>query len=150
MNTLKDRTWLGINACGTEESWAQSCAGLGAFVWAAIAILARVGMAPIGAIELIFLFAPLVIVPLGMELMRVLGTTGRMYRAPRRIQPIGAGLAVVALWLPPGRLAGALASSMIRPYDKCLFVLLSGVTDTWRPWCRLVFRKTIRSIDKPV
>ncbi len=126
MNTLKDRTWLGINTCGTEESWAQSCAGLGAFVWAAIAILARVGMVPIGAIELIFLFAPLVIVPLGMELMRVLGTTGRMYRAARRIQPIGAGLAVVALWLPPGRLAGALASGWMM---VCGLGALSGVID---------------------
>jgi len=26
-----------------------------------------------------------------------------------------------------------LASKMMRPYDKCLFVLFSGVTDMWRP-----------------
>jgi hypothetical protein len=44
---------------------------------------------------------------------------------------------------------GMLASRMMRPYDKCLFVLLSGVTDTWRPLCWFVFRKTIRSVDKP-
>ncbi len=45
----------------------------GAAVWAGIAVLARMGIARVGAIELLFLFAPLVIVPLGMELSRVIG-----------------------------------------------------------------------------
>ena len=48
----------------------------GAAVWAGMAVLARMGIARIGAIELIFLFAPLVIVPLGMELGRMLGAAG--------------------------------------------------------------------------
>src|ERR1700734_834899 len=38
-----------------------------------VAVLARMGIARIGVIELMFLFAPLVIVPLGMELGRVGG-----------------------------------------------------------------------------
>ena len=38
-----------------------------------MAVLARMGIARVGAIELLFLFAPLVIVPLGMELGRVIG-----------------------------------------------------------------------------
>src|SRR5438477_12241171 len=53
--------------------WAATCATAGAAVWAGIAVLARMGIARLGAIELLFLFAPLVIVPLGMELGRVLG-----------------------------------------------------------------------------
>jgi hypothetical protein len=77
--------------------------------WAAIAILARVGVAPIGAIELIFLFAPLVIVPLGMELVRVMGTAGRIDLVARKLQPVAAGLAVISFWLPPGKAAGAFA-----------------------------------------
>jgi len=84
-------------------------AGLGAVIWAGVALLARIGVAPIGAIELIFLFAPLVIVPLGMELARVIGGDTPLTRFARKVQPFAAGFAVVALWLPPGRLAGGLA-----------------------------------------
>jgi hypothetical protein len=71
-----------------------------------MAVLARIGMARVGAIELLFLFAPLVIVPLGMELGRVLGGGGWPEDVARRLQPAGAALAVVAMWLPPGRRAG--------------------------------------------
>jgi YndJ-like protein len=92
-----------------EGSWAQMCAVLGAVIWAGVAVLARIGVAPIGAIELMFLFAPLVIVPLGMELGRVMGSDTPITRFAQRIQPLAAMLAVAALWLPPGRPAGALA-----------------------------------------
>jgi hypothetical protein len=89
--------------------WAPVCATAGAAVWAGIAVLARVGMARIGAIELMFLFAPLVIVPLGMELGREIGGSSWAYELARRMQPAGAGLAVVAMLLPPGRRAGVAA-----------------------------------------
>jgi YndJ-like protein len=85
---------------------AAVCATVGAAVWAGIAVLARLGIARIGAIELLFLFAPLVIVPLGLELGRVLGGGGRISELARRLQPAGAALAVVAMVIPPGRLAG--------------------------------------------
>lgn len=91
------------------DLWAKVCATAGAAVWAGIALLARMGVARIGAIELMFLFAPLVIVPLGMELGRAIGSTGRLEEIARRLQPVGAALAVVAMWLPPGRVAGLAA-----------------------------------------
>lgn len=91
------------------QRWAAACATAGAAVWAAIAVLARMGMARLGAIELLFLFAPLVLVPLGMELGRVLGDGGWLTEVGRRLQPAGAGLAIVAMWLPPGRRAGLAA-----------------------------------------
>ena len=72
-------------------------------------MLARMGMARIGAIELLFLFAPLVIVPLGMELGWVLAGGGRMEALVRRLQPLGAAMVVGAMWLPPGKRAGILA-----------------------------------------
>jgi hypothetical protein len=50
------------------DLWAPLCATVGAAVWAGLAVLAR-----LGAIELLLLFAPLVIVPLGMELSRGIG-----------------------------------------------------------------------------
>src|ERR1019366_2352913 len=48
-------------------------------------------------------------VPLGMELGRVLGGGGWLEERARRLQPAGAALVVVAMWLPPGRKAGLAA-----------------------------------------
>jgi len=74
-----------------------------------MAVLARVGRARLGAIELLFLFGPLVIVPLGLELGRGMGVTGRLAELARRLQPVGAALAVAAMWFGPGRRAGLFA-----------------------------------------
>jgi hypothetical protein len=102
------------------------CAGLGAVIWTALAVLARIGVAPIGAIELMFLFAPLVIVPLGMELARVIGGDTPLTRFARRIQPFAAALTVAALWLPPGRLAGGLACAWM---VVCLSMTVAALID---------------------
>ena len=75
-----------------------------------MAVLARMGIVRVGAIELLFLFGPLVIVPLGMELGRGMGGTGRLEELARRLQPVGAGMVVVAMCLPPGRRAGLAAA----------------------------------------
>src|ERR1700689_5661338 len=93
---------------GGQNSWAQIFATAGAAVWAGIAVLARVGVARIGAIELMFLFGPLVIVPLGMELGRGMGGTGWFAEMARRLQPVGAGLAVGGIWMGPGKRAGGM------------------------------------------
>src|ERR1039457_5152651 len=84
---------------GERQRWAAACATAGAAVWAGIAVLARMGVARLGAIELLFLLAPLVIVPLVMELGRVLGGGGWLEERARRLQPAGAALVVVAMWL---------------------------------------------------
>ena len=116
-----------------DGTWARGCAGAGTGVWAAIAIAARFGMARIGAIELMFLFAPLVIVPLGMELGRVMTASvaenqGTVFT--RSAQPFGAAFAVAALVLPPGRVAGLLACGWLA---VCLLAGRNGVMDavTW-------------------
>jgi len=92
-----------------RDSWAPTCATAGAAVWAGMAVLARMGIARLGVIELLFLFAPLVIVPMGMELSGLIGIRGWLDELARRLQPVGASLAVVAMWLPPGRKAGLAA-----------------------------------------
>jgi hypothetical protein len=95
------------------ERWASRWATAGAAAWVGIAVLARMGIARIGVIELMFLFAPLVIVPLGMELGRVGGFESGAARGlagmAQTLQPLGAVLAVVAVCLPPGQRAGACA-----------------------------------------
>jgi hypothetical protein len=115
--------------------WARVCATAGAVVWAGIAVLARAGIVRVGAIELLFLFAPLVIVPLGMELGRGLGGAGRFEERARRLQPVGAGLAVVAMWLPPGSRAGLAALGWM---VVCLLMAGGGarriVLSVWRSW----------------
>lgn len=104
--------------------WAQICAMAGAEVWAGMAVLARMGIARIGGIELLFLFAPLVIVPLGMELGRILEGGNRVAELARRVQPAGAACAVAAMWIPPGRSAGLVACGWL---CVCLVAAWDGV-----------------------
>jgi hypothetical protein len=96
------------------QKWAAGWATAGAAAWAGLAVLARMGIARIGVIELMFLFAPLVIVPLGMELGRLHGLGSGLGRAlaamAQTLQPLGAVLAVVAVCLPPGGRAGFVAA----------------------------------------
>ncbi|PYX27835.1 MAG: hypothetical protein DMG77_17745 [Acidobacteria bacterium] len=101
-----------------SKFWAAGWATAGALVWASVAVLARVGVARIGVIELVFLFAPLVIVPLGMEVGRVSGTalspvSRRLGEWAQVLQPLGAALAVFAMLLPPGTWAGVAASGWL-------------------------------------
>ncbi len=64
-----------------------------------------------------FLFAPLVIVPLGMELGRVCGGVEtdasrfppHLVNMAQILQPLGAALAIVSMWLPPGKPAALAA-----------------------------------------
>jgi hypothetical protein len=133
--SLNDREYFAIGhkrhfrQNDNARRWAAACATAGAAVWAGIAVLARIGIARLGAIELLFLFAPLVIVPLGMELGRVCGGHGRLPELARRLQPAGATFAVVAMWLPPGRNAGFSAMGWIL---ICLLMAATGFLDLVR------------------
>jgi len=89
-----------------QHLWAAGSATIGAAVWAGTAVAARAGIARMGGVELIFLFAPLVVVPLGMALGSAISGSGWCESAARRLQPLGAAFALVAMWLPPGRNAG--------------------------------------------
>ena len=115
------------------DLWAPACATAGAAAWAGMAVLARMGIARIGAIELLFLFAPLVIVPLGMELGRTIGGGGWFGEAARRLQPVGAAMAVLAMGLPPGRGAGLAAGAWM---FVCMLMAGDGamslISSSWR------------------
>ena len=126
MRSLKNVAEASVNPSRTQESWAETCAGLGAAAWAILAVLARAGIAPIGAIELIFLFAPLVIVPLGLELGRLMGPIDTVNGLARKLQPAAAPLAIIALWLPPGGFAGAFAAGWML---VCGLMALSAIRD---------------------
>ena len=122
---------LANEATGTArmDRWAARWATAGAATWAAIAVLARIGIARIGVMELMFLFAPLVIVPLGMELRRARGgveTAGSRYLAnmAQVLQPLGAALVVVAMWLPPGKTAAVASLAWL---TVCLLMAMAGL-----------------------
>lgn len=114
-----------------EERWARTCATVGAAAWAGLAVLARVGIARIGAIELVFLFAPLVIVPLGMSLGQALGGGGRLAEIAQRMQPLGAAGVVIAMCIPPGRWAGTAALVWM---IICLLLGGAGMMDLLSAW----------------
>jgi YndJ-like protein len=112
------------------ERWGAGWALAGAAAWAGVAVLARMGIARIGVIELMFLFAPLVIVPLGMELGRVggfeSGVARRLASAAQILQPLGAVLAVGAVCLAPGVKAGVVAGGWI---GVCVLMAVGGVVE---------------------
>ena len=114
------------------DLWAAVSSIAGAAAWVGLAVLARMEIARVGAIELLFLFAPLVVVPLGMELLRGMAVTGALDEMARRLQPFGAVLAVVAIWLPPGRKAGLFALGWL---VVCGLMAGSGLGELVRALC---------------
>ncbi len=88
----------------------QASALCGTLVWVLLACLAGSGHAQLGVIELLFLFAPLVIVPLGLALGRRVSPVHPSAEALLRwLQPLAAGFTVVSFWFGPGRFAAILA-----------------------------------------
>ena len=91
--------------------WEQGSALFGALIWMVLAALAGTGKAPLGIIELLFLFAPLVIVPLGLALGRIVSPL--KYSAVETwlcvIQPVFALMTVISFWLAIGKMAAILA-----------------------------------------
>src|SRR5215469_1966610 len=94
-----------------ENRYAASVSLSGAAVWTTVASLAGLHRVRIGIIELLFFFAPLVIVPLGTELAGVLEF---LPETPisflMRVFQWFAAIAICAsLWIPPGRTAAILS-----------------------------------------
>lgn len=120
---LPDNRNLGQRFNLASGSWAQASATFGAAVWVVLAILARMGIARLGQIELLFLFAPLAIVPLGIELGSAIRETGALVETARYLQPLGAVLATLSMTLAPGRKAGLIAAGW---FVVCLLIAFDG------------------------
>jgi hypothetical protein len=103
----------------------------GTLLWAMISGLAGMHRAPLGIIELLFLFAVLAVVPLGLELARPtnreVGTA--LLRAACVLQPLAAFCVVCAFWRPPGRVAAAFCVPWL---TFALIAAASGIA----PWLR--------------
>jgi len=126
-----------------DSRWTMSSAKLDGVLWVGIAVLVFSGRAPLGVIELLFLLAPLVVVPLGFEVLDRHGDGLRpaaLGRTVLLLQPLAAILAMVSFWFPPGRFAGALSSAWLA---VGALTALMALLDAFRPrrWSleRLVF-----------
>ena len=100
---------------------------VGIILWTATLAAVAAQKAPFGIIELFFLFVPLVIVPLGLELGAVVAPVRFAWTLnwARVLQPASAMMVVAAFCLPPGWRAGAL----ILPWLMvCFLVALGGLS----------------------
>ena len=77
--------------------------------WAAIAVLAGFRRAPLGVIELLFLFAVLVVVPLGLELARAQQSGSLAAQVTSVLQSLAALAVVASFWERPGLVGAALS-----------------------------------------
>ena len=127
--------------------WSAAAGLVGAAIWAAFATLAGLRHAPFSIIELLFLFAPLVVVPLGWELARALETQApALPKGVLRALYIFAAFAVcIAFWMPPGRSSAALAIPWLL---VCVWVAGSRIIQ-WRRARRslLMFLVDIAHVD---
>lgn len=144
-------SWQRVDAV-RDGRRARFCAFGGAVAWAVLAVLARVGIARFGAIELLFLFAPLVIVPLGMELGRVIVGAGWLDDIAGWLQPFGAVLAVAAMWIPVGRWAAMAATGWML---VCIVAAADGLIVIWGALSKKhtgepVPRRFLRASARPV
>src|ERR1700736_3624793 len=86
----------------------------GGVVWLVLVETRLTGVIQLTLIDLLFILAPLVIAPLGLQLISFDGGLAlHLLRAAVRIQPFGALLAVVAFLLPIGLPAAILAAAWL-------------------------------------
>lgn len=95
-----------------SESWLVRSALGGGALWVALAAGACAGIAPLGAIEALFLLGPLVVVPLALLLLdraRTPGSRARADGAARVLLPFAGAAAAASFLLPAGAAAASLA-----------------------------------------
>src|SRR5262249_52107466 len=128
------RRWIMERVWGAEivdrasaERCAMRWALAGAAAWAVVAVLSRIGVIRIGVIELMFLFGPLVIVPLGLELSRVgMKRVGFWMELAQSLQPLGAVFALTSITMAPGRAAGLVALGW---FLVCMVAAIAGMEE---------------------
>lgn len=103
---------------------------IGAGLWSSLALLAMLGQARFGLLEVLFLFAPLVVLPLCFPVIERLeqtsGLRARTHGLARSAQPWAAAAAAAAFFFAPGKTAAGLAL----PWQfVCILEGLAGLLD---------------------
>jgi hypothetical protein len=102
----------------------NAAASIGAALWLVLTSLTLAGFVQLSLIDVLFLLAPLVVVPLGMALLPVSEQSALLHGA-RLLQPFAALALVTAMLLPPGWLAAVLVAPWL------LLAGLVGLTGLW-------------------
>ena len=98
------------------SQWNRAGAAAGAVIWLILAALSLAGITSLELLELLFLSAPLVLVPLGLRLIPVSDmSAGRrgLLLTGSFLQPFGAALAALSFLAPTGETAGWIASGWL-------------------------------------
>ena len=100
---------------------------IGVILWGVLLAAVAAGKAPFGFIEILFLFAPLVIVPMGLELGALFAPVSWQWTLDlaRSLQAGAALSAVAAFWMPPGLVAGLLVIPWV---VVCSLIALAGLS----------------------
>jgi YndJ-like protein len=99
-----------------HQRWSVTSAAGGGFAWLALLGISTAGRFRLEAQEELFLLAPLVVVPLGLELVRSSGSCGQrawLLLTARLLQPLGAAGAVASFGLAAGPRAAGLAAGWL-------------------------------------
>jgi hypothetical protein len=123
-----------MRAAGISRTWSAGVTVFGALVWVLTLALSATGAYRLELMEQLFLLAPLLVVPIGLELAAGAVETGwqrRLLWAARRMQPVAAALVVAAFYMPAGDVAAwlcapwmlvtALSGAAGAPFVKRLF-----------------------------
>jgi len=117
---------------------------VGILAWTLVLAAVASGRAPFGIIELFFLFAPLVVVPLGVDLGEAYAPMSpRIAQLSRLLQPSAAMLLVAAFWRPPG--FGAALFAM--PWATFCVLLALGALPRLRRSTVPIFAVTVARLD---
>ena len=102
-------------------------AGIGAALWSLFAAAGLAGVLSLGPIPVVFLLAPLILVPLAFRLL-LRGADSSvnpgLFRAAVLLQPLAAGAVLLSFLLPPGVPGGLLAVPWLL---LCLLLALAGL-----------------------
>jgi len=100
---------------------------VGVFLWTVVLATVAAGKAPFGIVEMLFLFAPLIVVPLGLELGSIVAPARWKWGLNLAVvlQPPAAIAAIASFWLKPGPSAGILVVPWL---VVCLLVALAGLS----------------------
>lgn len=107
-------------------NWPIGCAIVGAILWLAIKLVPTRDDVGIGSIEWLFLFAPLVLMPLALASLRGNNSRAPLLRTTIHAQPVATALAIVSFLLP----AGLVPMLLALPWAMLTFAVgVAGLAD---------------------
>jgi len=126
--------------------WSLTAAGLGAVAWLAAPSSPWGAPPAFASLEHVFVFLPLVLIPLALQLLssRLLPRRGGppAYRRAQHLAPVAALGVLASFFVPPGRVAGALVIPWLL---FAVTVAVEGLRLVSRPRCVCLSKASLRA-----